>query len=346
VRLFTNTAVKMKEKNILLAHGAGGKLSHDIVTELFLPFLENEYLSALDDSAVIPIGRSRLAFTTDSYVVKPLFFPGGDIGRLSICGTVNDLAMVGARPLGISASFILEEGFLVETLKNVLSSIKNAAMEAEVMVVAGDTKVVERGAAEELFITTSGVGIVPEGVDIKSSRAAPGDVIIINGSIGDHEIGILLARGEFSLKGEIKSDCAPLSNLVQKMLKECPDIHVMRDPTRGGLGTVLWEIANASDVGVIVDEENIIVREEVRGVCDLLGFDPYYLANEGKVVAFVPKEDAERVLEVMKADPLGRESVIIGKVVDENRRRVLLKTNIGGHRLLEPLSSVQFPRIC
>jgi len=336
----------MREKTILLAHGAGGKLSHDIVTELFLPFLENELLSALDDSAVIPIEGSRLAFTTDSYVVKPLFFPGGDIGRLSICGTVNDLAMVGARPLGISASFILEEGLPVETLKRVLSSIKNAAMEAEVMVVAGDTKVVEHGAAEGVFITTSGVGIVPEGVDIKSSRATPGDLIIINGSIGDHEIGILLARGEFSLKGEIKSDCVPLSNLVQKMLKECPDIHAMRDPTRGGIGTVLWEIAHASDVGVVVDEEKILVSKEVRGVCDLLGFDPYYLANEGKLVAFVPEEDAERVLEVMKADPLGRESVIIGKVVDENRRKVLLKTNIGGHRLLEPLSGVQFPRIC
>jgi hydrogenase expression/formation protein HypE len=336
----------MKEKNILLAHGAGGKLSHDIVTELFLPFLDNELLSTLDDSAVIPIERSRLAFTTDSYVVKPLFFPGGDIGRLSICGTVNDLAMVGARPLGISASFILEEGFPVEALNRVLSSIKNAAMEARVMVVAGDTKVVEHGAAEGLFITTSGVGIVPEGVDVKSSRATPGDAIIINGSIGDHEIGILLARGEFSLKGDIKSDCAPLGNLVQKMLKECPDIHVMRDPTRGGIGTVLWEIANASDVGIVVDEEKIPVSKEVQGVCDLLGFDPYYLANEGKLVAFVPQENAESILKVMRADPLGKESVIIGKVVDENRRKVLLKTHIGGHRLIEPLSGVQFPRIC
>jgi hydrogenase expression/formation protein HypE len=336
----------MKEKNILLAHGAGGKLSHDIVTKLFLPFLENELLSTLDDSAVIPVEKSRLAFTTDSYVVKPLFFPGGDIGRLSICGTVNDLAMVGARPLGIAVSFILEEGFSVEELKRVLSSIKDAAAEAGVMVATGDTKVVERGAAEGIFITTSGVGIVPEGVDVKSSNAIPGDVIIVNGSIGDHEIGILLARGEFSLKGEVKSDCAPLNNLVQKMLKECPSVHVMRDPTRGGLGTVLWEIANTSDVGVVVEEKKILVHREVRGVCDLLGFDPYYLANEGKLVAFVPREDAERVLEVMKTDPLGKESVIIGKVVDENRKKVLLKTDIGGHRLLEPLSSVQFPRIC
>ncbi len=336
----------MKEGKILLAHGAGGKLSHDLIKELFLPFLENEILSSLDDSAIIPTERSRLAFTTDSYVVKPLFFPGGDIGRLSICGTVNDLAMAGARPLGISTSFILEEGFSKEDLERILSSIKKAALEAGVMVVAGDTKVVEHGAAEGLFITTSGVGIVPESVDISGSHAMAGDVVIINGPIGDHEIGVLLARGEFSLKGEIKSDCAPLNGLVKAMLNACTDIHVLRDPTRGGLATVLWEIANSSKVGVIVEEEKITVREEVRGVCDLLGFDPFYLANEGKLVAFVPQKEAERVLEAMKADPLGGESVIIGRVVDENSGKVLLKTRIGGHRLLEPLSGEQFPRIC
>jgi len=336
----------MKEGKILLAHGAGGKLSHDLIKELFLPFLENELLSCLDDSAIIPTERSRLAFTTDSYVVKPLFFPGGDIGRLSICGTVNDLAMAGARPLGISTSFILEEGFSKEDLERILSSIKKAALEAGVMVVAGDTKVVEHGAAEGLFITTSGVGIVPEGVDISGSHAMPDDFVIINGPIGDDEIGILLARGEFSLKGEIKSDCAPLNGLVKAILNACTDIHVLRDPTRGGLGTVLWEIANSSKVGVIVEEEKITVREEVRGVCDLLGFDPFYLANEGKLVAFVPQKEAEKVFEAMKADPLGRESVIIGRVVDENPGKVLLKTRIGGHRLLEPLSGEQFPRIC
>lgn len=336
----------MKEGKILLAHGAGGKLSHDLIKELFLPFLKNQILSFLDDSAIIPTKRLKLAFTTDSYVVKPLFFPGGDIGRLSICGTVNDLAMAGARPLGISASFILEEGFSKEDLERILSSIKKAALEAGVMVVAGDTKVVEHGAAEGLFITTSGVGIVPEGVDISGSHAMPGDVVIINGPIGDHEIGILLARGEFSLKGEIKSDCAPLNGLVKAMLNACTDIHVLRDPTRGGLATVLWEIANASKVGVIVDEEKITMRREVRAVCDLLGFDPFYLANEGKLVAFVPQKEAERVLGAMKADPLGRDSVIVGRVVDEHPGKVLLKTRIGGHRLLEPLSGEQFPRIC
>jgi len=336
----------MKQDRILLAHGAGGKLTHDLVEKLFLPSLDNEILASLDDSAIIPTERARLAFTTDSYVVKPLFFPGGDIGRLSVCGTVNDLAMSGARPLGISTSFILEEGFPTQDLERVVSSIKEAALEAGVMVVAGDTKVVEHGAAEGLFITTSGVGLVPDGVDIRGSRARPGDIVIINGPIGDHEIGVLLARGEFSLKGTIVSDCAPLNGIVQAMLTACGDIHVLRDPTRGGLATVLWEIANASQVGVIIDEDKVTVRQEVRGVCDLLGFDPLYLANEGKLVAFVPQDEARGVLETMRADPLGRESVVIGRVVDDNPGKVLLRTKIGGHRLLEPLSGEQIPRIC
>jgi len=336
----------MKQDRILLAHGAGGKLTHDLVEKLFLPSLDNEILASLDDSAIIPTKDTRLAFTTDSYVVKPLFFPGGDIGRLSVCGTVNDLAMSGARPLGISASFILEEGFPTQDLERVVSSIKEAALEAGVMVVAGDTKVVEHGAAEGLFITTSGVGLVPDGVDIRGSRARPGDIVIINGPIGDHEIGVLLARGEFSLKGTIVSDCAPLNGIVQAMLTACGDIHVLRDPTRGGLATVLWEIANASQVGVIIDEDKVTVRQEVRGVCDLLGFDPLYLANEGKLVAFVPQDEARGVLETMRADPLGRESVVIGRVVDDNPGKVLLRTKIGGHRLLEPLSGEQIPRIC
>jgi hydrogenase expression/formation protein HypE len=336
----------MKEDRILLGHGAGGKLSHELLKELFLPFFDNEILRALGDSAVLAADRSRLALTSDSYVVKPLYFPGGDIGRLSICGTVNDLAMAGAMPLGIAASFILEEGFAIQDLERIVTSIRTAALEAGVMVVAGDTKVVERGAAEGVYITTSGVGLVPEGVDIRSSRAAPGDVIVLNGPIGDHEAAVLLARGEFSLQGEIRSDCAPLNGLVKTMLDACSDIHALRDPTRGGLATALWEIASTSKVGVILDEQKIAVRDAVRGVCDLLGFDPFYLANEGKLVAFVPQEEVESVLRAMKTDPLGMESMIIGRVIDKNPGRVLLKTNIGGHRLLEPLSGVQFPRIC
>jgi hydrogenase expression/formation protein HypE len=340
------TRDNMKDKHILLSHGAGGKLSHDLVEEFFLPAFDNDLLRALDDSAVIPIEPSRLAFTTDSYVVKPLFFPGGDIGRLAICGTVNDLAMAGARPLGLSASFILEEGLPIEDLERILASMKGAAQEAGVKVVTGDTKVVEHGAAEGIFITTAGVGQIPDGVGIGSAQAKPGDAVMVSGPIGDHEIAVLMARGEFSLQGEVESDCAPLNGLVQAMLKVCPEIHSLRDPTRGGLATVLWEIAASSKVGVVIDEGKVPIREQVRAVCDLLGFDPYYLANEGKLVAFVPEGEAEAVLKAMQAHPLGGEAAIVGKVTAEHPGKVLLKTGIGGHRLLEPLSGEQFPRIC
>jgi hydrogenase expression/formation protein HypE len=336
----------MKDKRILLSHGAGGKLSHDLVEEFFLPSFDNDLLRALDDSAVIPLESSRLAFTTDSYVVKPLFFPGGDIGRLAICGTVNDLAMAGARPLGLSASFIIEEGLPIEDLERVLASMKKAAQEAGVKVVAGDTKVVEHGAAEGIFITTAGVGQIPEDVAIGSAQAKPGDFVMVSGPIGDHEIAVLMARGEFSLQGEVESDCAPLNGLVEAMLKVCPEIHCLRDPTRGGLATVLWEIANSSKVGVLIDEGKVPLREQVRAVCDLLGFDPYYLANEGKLVAFVPKEKAEVVFKAMRKHRLGKEADVIGIVTAEHPGKVLLKTGIGGHRLLEPLSGEQFPRIC
>jgi hydrogenase expression/formation protein HypE len=335
-----------KDKRILLSHGAGGKLSHDLVQEFFLPAFDNDLLRALEDSAVIPVEPSRIAFTTDSYVVKPLFFPGGDIGRLAICGTVNDLAMVGARPLGLTASFILEEGLSIEDLKRVLASMKGAAQEAGVQVVAGDTKVVEHGAAEGLYITTAGVGQIPDAVAIGSAQAKPGDAVMVSGPIGDHEIAVLMARGEFSLQGEVESDCAPLNGLVQVMLEACPAIHALRDPTRGGLATVLWEIAQSSQAGVLIDEGQVPIREQVRAVCDLLGFDPYYLANEGKLVAFVPEGKAEAVLKAMQIHPLGKEATVIGKVTAENPGKVLLKTGIGGHRLLEPLSGEQFPRIC
>jgi len=336
----------MKDKRILLSHGAGGKLSHDLVQEFFLPSFDNDLLRALDDSAVIPVESSRIAFTTDAYVVKPLFFPGGDIGRLAICGTVNDLAMAGARPLGLSASFILEEGLPIKDLERILASMKGAAQEAGVKVVAGDTKVVEHGAAEGIFITTAGVGQIPDNVKIGSAQAKPGDAIIVSGPLGDHEIAVLMARGEFALQGEVESDCAPLNGLVEAMLKVCPDIHCLRDPTRGGLATVLWEIAASSKIGVVIDEGQVPIREQVRAVCDLLGFDPYYLANEGKLVAFVPEGESDTVLKAMQKQPLGKESAVIGKVTAKNPGKVLLHTPIGGHRLLEPLSGEQFPRIC
>lgn len=342
----TSMGATMKDRRILLGHGAGGKLSHDLVRDVFLPFLDNNLLHPLDDSAIIPAQRCRLAFTTDSYVVKPLFFPGGDIGRLAVCGTVNDLAMAGAMPLGLAASFILEEGFPVEDLEKVVSSMKEAAGEAGVAVIAGDTKVVERGAAEGLYVTTTGVGVIPDGVDIQGCNAKPGDAVVASGVLGDHEIAVLIARAEFSLKGAVQSDCAPLNGLVEAMLAVCPDLHVLRDPTRGGLATVLWEIANASRVGVVIEEANVPFREEVGAVCDLLGFDPYYLANEGKLVAFVPQEKADVLLGAMRAHHLGKAATVIGEVKAENPGRVLLKTTIGGHRLLEPLSGEQFPRIC
>jgi hydrogenase expression/formation protein HypE len=336
----------MKHTAILLAHGAGGRLSHELIGELFLPFLGNPVLSSLDDSALLSVPGTRLALTTDAYVVKPLFFPGGDIGRLSLCGTVNDLAMMGAAPLGIAVSFILEEGFPTEKLERILGSLEHAAKEAGTEVVTGDTKVVERGKADGMFITSSGVGVVPAGVEIQGRNARQGDAVILSGPVGDHEAGILLARGEFSLKGTVLSDCAPLNHLVDGMLGASKEIHVLRDPTRGGLATVLWEIATGSKAGLEVEEEAIRVRPEVMGVCDLLGFDPLYLANEGKLVAVVPEKHAEKVLSAMKRHPLGRDSTIIGRVVAEHPGRVRLKTRIGGHRLLEPLSGEQFPRIC
>ena len=257
--------------------------------EFFLPHFHNEVLGQLDDSAVIPSPKGRLAFTTDSYVVKPLFFPGGDIGRLAVCGTVNDLAMAGAQPLGLSASFILEEGLLFADLERILASMQAAAEEAGVNIVAGDTKVVEHGAAEGIYITTAGIGQIPDGITIGSAQAKAGDAVIVSGPLGDHEIAVLLARGEFSLQGSVQSDCAPLNGLVAAMIAASPAIHALRDPTRGGIATVLWEIANASGVGVEIDEALVPVRKEVKGVCDLLGFDPYYLANEGKLIAFVPE---------------------------------------------------------
>jgi len=336
----------MNNNTIILAHGAGGYLSHELIEKLFLPFLGNSVLSSLDDSALLTAPGARLALTTDSYVVKPLFFPGGDIGRLALCGTVNDIAMVGAEPLGIAVSFILEEGFPTEKLERILGSLKAAAEEAGVEVVAGDTKVVERGKADGLFITTSGVGLIPQGVAIQGRNAKEGDAVILSGPVGDHEAGILLARGDFSLEGTIVSDCAPLNRLVTTMLEACKEIHVLRDPTRGGLATVLWEIASSSEAGVEVEEAAIQVRAEVMGLCDLLGFDPLYLANEGRLVAVVPGEYTEKVLTCMRGNPLGKDSEVIGRVVADHPGRVHLKTRIGGHRLLEPLSGEQFPRIC
>jgi len=336
----------MPEEKILLAHGSGGKLSHDLIKQIFLPRFSNPFLEPLDDSAKITNQHGPIAFTTDSYVVNPLFFPGGDIGKLAVCGTVNDLSMIGASPSYLSLSLIVEEGFSIELLKQVVSSIHEAADQAGVAIVTGDTKVVEHGAADQLFINTAGIGWIRSGVNLSGINAKPGDKILLSGYLGDHEVTILSQREGFKFQGDLRSDCAPLNDLVGKMLDACPSIRCMRDPTRGGLATTLNEIASMSSVGMVIEEEEIPVRESVRGISELLGLDPLYLANEGKLIAICPPEEAERLLEVMKNHPLGTNGKIIGKVTEENPKRLVLHTMIGGHRIVDMLTGTQYPRIC
>jgi hydrogenase expression/formation protein HypE len=339
---------------ILLAHGSGGRLSHDLIHDLFLPHFAAPALAKLDDAAVVePLAASltlsdsrRLAFTTDSYVVKPLFFNGGDIGRLAVCGTVNDLAMVGATPSYLSAGFVIEEGLELNILRQVVTSMRDSAQEAGVEIVAGDTKVVERGGADELFISTAGLGIVPQGVDISASNARPGDLVILSGAIGDHGIAVLSEREGLAFRTELASDVAPLNHLVAAMLKASSDIHVLRDPTRGGLATSLNEIALQSQVGIRIDENKVPVHDAVRAACEMLGYDPLYVANEGKLVAIVAPEDGERILEAMQADPHGEEATIIGEVTAEPKGKVLLRTGIGGTRVVDMLAGEMLPRIC
>ncbi len=336
----------MSEEKILLAHGSGGKLSHDLIREVFLPPLSNPFLEPLDDSAKITNQQGPIAFTTDSYVVNPIFFPGGDIGKLAVCGTVNDLSMVGTNPSHLSLSLIIEEGFSSELLKKIVSSIRETAEQAGVNIVTGDTKVVEHGAADQLFINTSGIGWIRPGINLSGTHARPGDKILLSGYLGDHETAILSAREGFKFQVELKSDCAPLNDLVEKMLDVCPSIRCMRDPTRGGLATTLNEIASMSNVGMVIEEDKIPVRESVRGISELLGLDPLYLANEGKLVAICPSREADRLLGMMSHHPLGKHGEIIGSVTEENPKRVILHTVIGGHRILDMLTGLQFPRIC
>lgn len=336
----------MSEEKILLAHGSGGKLSHDLIQKLFLPLFLNPLLEPLDDSAEIPNQNGSLAFTTDSYVVNPLFFPGGDIGKLAVCGTVNDLSMKGAIPSYLSLSFIIEEGFPIEFLKKIISSVHITAEEAGVKIVTGDTKVVEHGAADQLFINTAGIGWIKEGVNLSGKNARPGDGILLSGCIGDHEMAVLSRREGFQFQEELKSDCAPLNDLVGKMLEACPAVRCMRDPTRGGLATTLNEIALMSNIGMVIEEEKIPVRESVRGISELLGLDPLYLANEGKLICICPSGAEGDLLKMMRSHPLGKEAHLIGKVTEENRKKVILHTQIGGHRILDMLTGGQYPRIC
>jgi len=331
-------------KKILLAHGSGGRLTHQLIKS-FVKKFRSPALAKLDDSAVLKF-KGKLAFTTDSYVVDPIYFPGGDIGKLAVNGTVNDLAMVGAVPLYLSASAIIEEGFTVVELEGIFDSMNKAARTAEVEIVAGDTKVVERGGADKIFINTSGIGLIDSGVDISSKNARIGDRIILSGTIGDHGIAILSARERFDFRTKVKSDSQPLNRIVQEMLKASKKIHTLRDPTRGGLATALNEIAEQSGVGIEIEEEKIPVREEVRAVCEMLGLDPLYIANEGKLVAFVPERDCKRILNVIRSNRFGRNAQIIGTVVARHRGRVLVKTSVGGQRVLDMLTGEQLPRIC
>ncbi len=328
-----------------MGHGSGGKLSAQLVSDLFLPAFNNEYLQRLDDQAVFQAGSARLAFSTDSFVVTPLFFPGGDIGELAVNGTVNDLAMSGAQPLFLSAAFILEEGFPVDDLSRIVDSMARAARAAGVAIVTGDTKVVNKGSADKLFISTSGVGLVPEGIQISAWRATPGDVIVLSGTIGDHGMAIMSVREGLEFEGEIRSDTASLHTLVRAML-DAGEVHVLRDPTRGGLATSLCEIATTSATGVEIDASAIPVREDVKGACEILGLDPLFVANEGKLIAFVPEECAEPILAAMRQNPAGKQAAMIGRCVADHPGMVLLKTEIGGRRILDLPFSEQLPRIC
>jgi hydrogenase expression/formation protein HypE len=333
------------DETILLAHGSGGRLSHDLVEKRFLPLLANPALNKLDDSAILE-ASGRLAFTTDGYVVNPIFFPGGDIGKLAVCGTVNDLAMNGARPLYLSLSAIIEEGFLLRDLERIVQSIKKAAEEAEVSIVAGDTKVVNRGQADKLFITTSGVGTVPPGVDISGANARVGDKVLLSGTIGDHGIAIMSQREGLRFSTTLRSDCAPLNRLVLQMLEVSPKIHCLRDPTRGGLATTLNELAGQSKVGIVIEEAEIPVKDEVKAACELLGLDPIYIANEGKLVAIVDPADADKILARMKKNRYARDAAIIGKVTGEHPGKVVMKTKLGPSRIVDMLSGELLPRIC
>lgn len=332
------------EDKVLLAHGSGGKLMHDLI-QSFLPDLANPILEKMDDSAVFDI-KGKVAFTTDSYIVNPIFFPGGDIGKLAVCGTVNDLAMNGAKPLYLSLAFIIEEGLPIADLKKVLGSIKKAAAEADVKIVTGDTKVVNKGSADKLFINTAGVGIVPEGIDISAANAKPGDKIILSGNIGDHGIAVLSQREGLKFNTPIPSDCAPLNGLVAGMLKVSRKIRCMRDPTRGGLATTLNDFAEQSNVGITIEERKIPIAKAVLAACELLGLDPLYVANEGKLVAVVPTKDAEVILAVIKKNKYGKNATIIGEVTAEHPRRVVMKTALGASRIIDMPVGELLPRIC
>lgn len=338
-------------EQIVIGHGSGGRMTRDLIEKTFKPFLSSAPLEAGNDFARVPAKISagaygRLAVSTDSHIVTPLFFPGGDIGRLAVCGTVNDVSMSGGTPLYLTAGFILEEGLQVEVLERVLASMQAAAAEAGVQIVAGDTKVVEHGKADQLFINTAGIGWIPDRRDIGGEMAQPGDLVLISGSVGDHGIAVLSARGELGFQADVSSDVAPLNHLIHAVLDAAPHTHVLRDPTRGGLATTLNEIALQSSMAIVLNEDKVPVKPVVRAACEMLGFDPLYVANEGKVIVIVPADEADAALEAMHRHQYGNEAAVIGEVMESPARRVLMRTLIGGTRILDMLSGEILPRIC
>jgi hydrogenase expression/formation protein HypE len=339
-------------EHVLLGHGSGGRLSADLIQRLFLPAFANEVLAALEDQATLSVPSTsgaktpRLAFTTDSFVVRPIFFPGGDIGKLAVHGTVNDLAVGGAQPLYLSAAFILEEGLAMTDLNRIVGSMREACALAGVSLVTGDTKVVDRGKGDQIFITTTGIGLVPEERSLSIRFARPGDQILVSGTIGDHGIAIMSVREGIEFETVLESDCAPLHDLTRTMLNACPTIRCMRDPTRGGVSSALNDLAKASRAGVELLEAALPIRPEVRGACEMLGLDPLYVANEGKLIAVAPAADAERLLDVIRGHPLGRNAAIIGTIVDDHPGMVTMHSIVGGERVVTMLAGEQLPRIC
>ena len=336
----------MTDEKILLDHGSGGKIAHRLTAELLLPLFDNPILADLHDGAVLELNDGRIAFSTDTFTVTPLFFPGGDIGDLAVNGTVNDVAMCGAKPLFISLALIIEEGFPRGDLERILKSVRRAADKAGVIVVTGDTKVVPRGAADGLFINTSGIGIIPPGLNIASTAAQPGDHVLLSGTMADHGMTILTQREGLTFDHTIESDSAALNHMVAGITAASTNVHVLRDPTRGGVGTTLNEIAQSSQAGIVIEEERLPVRPEVAGVCELLGFDPLYVANEGKLLAFVPADESDAVLAAMQRDPHGQEACRIGRVTADHPGQVVLETRVGGRRIVDMLTGEQLPRIC
>lgn len=340
-------ALNIEKGTVELSHGAGGRASAQLIEEVFAKHFTNEWLDEGHDGALLPAIRRPVAVSCDAHVVSPLFFPGGDIGKLAVCGTVNDVAMCGAKPLYLTASFIIEEGFALADLERIVKSMAEAAKEAGVAIVTGDTKVVERGKADGVFICTSGIGEQFENTEtVSGKRAKPGDVVLVSGAIGDHGTAILSRREGLTFLTDLESDCAPLNKMVETIMKPSSHVHVLRDPTRGGLAATLNEIATQSHVGIELNESAIVVHEAVNAACEFLGLDPLYVANEGKLIAICPAEEAQAVSEAMKADPYGKEAAIVGRVTEDNAGYVEMVTTVGGRRAVDWLNAEQLPRIC